>query len=211
MTFGRRAASIGIGCASLAAAGCAHLTYANVPAPSSTGPSTPGVIATLAPLPTPSASSPAASPQACATQAPAATFVAMGGSIAATTVAPYGTLFGYTVATSIATLPSAAAPIAVRAGDVVQFVNVESISSTPISHSAVGFPGATAFPPVPVDFPKTFEQPTGTTIGPAAWSSGAVAPQCFSPSFAVVAGTYYFGDATYYNLTNFRGVIVAAP
>ncbi|GAC1310255.1 MAG: hypothetical protein NVSMB21_17880 [Vulcanimicrobiaceae bacterium] len=212
MTFGRRAPSIGIVCASLATAGCAHLTYANVPAASGAGAfPTPTAVATVVPVPVPSASAGGVAPQACATQAPAATFVAMGGSIAPATVAPYGTLFGYTVAASSATVPSVAAPLVVRAGDTIQFVNVETASATPVFHSAVGFPGATAFPPVPVVFPQAFERPTGGAIGPAAWSSGSVAPQCFSPSFSVVAGTYYFGDATYYNLTNFRGVVVAAP
>lgn len=202
-----------VACGALAIAGCAHLTYGGgpvAPTPAS-GSGSPVASPIAAPAPTATPTSGSLVPQTCATQSPGATaFVAMGGAISATSVAPYGTIFGYAVATSIATLPNVAAPIALRASDVVQFVNVESGAPTPIAHSAVGFPGATAFPPVPVVFPVSLEQPTGTTIAPNAWSTGTIAPQCFSREFALSPGTYYFGDLSLYNLTNFRNVVVVS-
>lgn len=190
------------------ATGCAHLTYPSGP----TVPTTPTAPAfPVVPVPSPSPTSTGTSatvPQTCATQAPGATIVAMGSAISATSAAPFGTISGYAVASSFATLVNVAAPVAVRVSDIVQFVNVESGSPTAIYHSAVGFPGATAFPAVPVVFPPSLNQAVGTTIGANAWSTGVVAPQCFSPAFTLDVGTYYFGDLAYFNLTNFRDVIL---
>lgn len=205
--FGARLASV-VGPFALGA--CAHLTYGNAP-----------FAAGSTPFPTPVAGAPNASPiagptsppvvpQTCETQAPSATFIAMGSPLAVTTTARYGAIFGYAVAASFATLPSAAAPIDLRTSDVVQFVNVESLP-TSIAHSAAGFPGATSFPASPVVFPAGLERATGTTIGAGAWSTGSVAPQCFSRTFALAAGTNFFGDLTFYNLTNFRDVIAVSP
>jgi hypothetical protein len=34
---------------------------------------------------------------------------------------------------------------------------------------------------------------------------------CFSQTFTLTVGTFYFGDYDYYNLTNMRDVLVVTP
>jgi hypothetical protein len=34
--------------------------------------------------------------------------------------------------------------------------------------------------------------------------------QCYSQTFTLAAGTYHFGDLDYYNLSNFRDVLIVA-
>jgi hypothetical protein len=148
--------------------------------------------------------------------------VAMGNAIAPVSVQKYGTINGYSLAnlstgqfSSVAqlintTLPSGGVPITSK--NVIQFTNVESGSSATINHSAVGFKGD-AFPKEPYAFPSPAASPVGTTISNTQlWSTGRISPsttqQCYSREFTLKAGTYYFGDYDYYNLSGFRDVLI---
>jgi hypothetical protein len=46
------------------------------------------------------------------------------------------------------------------------------------------------------------------------WSTGRLASpvseQCYSQTFTLSPGVYYFGDLDYYNLSNFRDVLIVA-
>ncbi|MGA8474902.1 MAG: hypothetical protein WB681_07510 [Candidatus Cybelea sp.] len=46
------------------------------------------------------------------------------------------------------------------------------------------------------------------------WSTGRieapVSQQCYSQTFTLTPGIYYFGDLDYYNLSNFRDVLIVA-
>jgi hypothetical protein len=190
----------------IALGACAHLP--------STGPS---VLPSSSPYPTTSPSpAPSGSPQ-CESQASNATvIVAMSLSIAPTTAPTYGVIYGYTAASaSTGTYNNVASVIDAKVGDVVQFANAEA-GSTPISHSAVGFPNATSFPATPYSFPASTQSLVGTQISKQQWSTGIIDQggnygACFSPPFTVsTAGTYFFGDYQYYNLNNMRGVIVVS-
>ncbi|HEY2476025.1 MAG TPA: hypothetical protein VGI19_14640, partial [Candidatus Cybelea sp.] len=83
-----------------------------------------------------------------------------------------------------------------------------------VLHSAVGIKG-NAFPPTPYTFPKPAASPAGTAVSDSSlWSTGRiVAPvsqQCYSQVFTLSPGVYYFGDLDYYNLSNFRDVLIVA-
>ncbi|MGP6158969.1 MAG: hypothetical protein ACLPYS_15920 [Vulcanimicrobiaceae bacterium] len=135
--------------------------------------------------------------------------VAMVSFITASTDPTYGVINGYAIATNGA-VPVSAALISVPSGSALQFVNGETPSTPSINHSAVGFPGVSAFPPVPFTFPSADAQAVGSQIsGSNAWSTGIIAPNCYSQTFIVGgAGPYFFGDDTYYNESNTRDVIV---
>lgn len=162
--------------------------------------------------PTPTATA-TGSPGICnTTQAPNTTVViAMSSSITATADHTYGTINGYTDAASGSQTGSI---IDTRTSDIIQFVNVEP---SPVNHSAVGFPNATSFPSVPYAFQSAAQLPQATAISTSqSWSTGLVPSQggsgCYSQQFTVPSiGTYYFGDYSYYNLTNMRDVIVVTP
>jgi hypothetical protein len=165
-------------------------------------------------------------PNACNTMSPIANtvLIAMGNLIGPVSIAPYGTINGYAVvennqfpleATLInqwMTGSGVTQPITTK--NVLQFVNVDTAGS---AHSAVGFT-TKAFPPTPYTFPTADVAPVGSTISSkTAWSTGRVeavagsAAQCYSQTFALTAaGSYYFGDYDYYNLSNVRDVIVVA-
>lgn len=177
--------------------GCAHLPNYAIPGPG------------ITPTPTPG---PTSTPSNCATQAPSATVIVVISSSITAVVAPiYGTINGYTTLNSDGTFGNVATVISAKPADIVQFVNGETTGPNTIIHSAVGFPNATSFPPVPYTFPVAVVQPIGNAISPLQWSSGRLSPlPCFSQPLTVSTGTYYFGDLDYFNLTNTRDVIVVS-
>ena len=181
--------------------GCAHLRNYAVPGP---GPSN-------FPTPTPTPG-PTSTPSSCATQAPTATvIIVISSGITAKTVAPYGTINGYVRLNPDSTFGNVAAVITARTTDIVQFVNGENTGPTTILHSAAGFSGS-SFPPVPYSFPAAVQAQVGNAItSSGAWSTGRLDPICYSQPFTAAAGTYYFGDLDYYDLTNMRDVIVVSP
>jgi len=194
-----------LGFVALAAAGCTSLqrNYGPLPDGSSAPAGSPSSSGSASPAPTPSS---------CATQNPAATLIAMVSFITATPDPTYGTIAGYAFVSTDGTAPVVAEPLTVTAGTVVQFQNGEESATPLIYHSAAGIPGATSFPAVPYTFPSADIRPVGAQIGSAAWSTGLIAPGCFSQSFtAGAAGTYFFGDVGYYDLGNVRDVFVVSP
>jgi hypothetical protein len=181
--------------------GCAHL-----PTYSSVGPTpTPSATASVGPTPT-------GSPAPCATQAPSATVVVViSSTITAVAVPIYGTINGYTTLNPDGSFGNVATVINAKPSDIIQFVNGENSGPTTILHSAVGFPGAVSFPAPPYTFPAGTSQPLGSAISSLQWSTGRLQPlACFSQTFTVSPGTYFFGDLDYYNLTNTRDVIVVS-
>jgi hypothetical protein len=124
----------------------------------------------------------------------------------------YGPINGYVEANSDGTFGLTAQVVNVSSSDIVQFVNVDDYGGeSTIYHSAVGFPKATAFPLTPYSFPASTINPIGTSISSSQWSTGSFgAPSaiCYSQTFSLTAGTYYFGDYDFYNsLNSLRGVI----
>jgi hypothetical protein len=147
--------------------------------------------------------------------------VAMGNNIGATYTQKYGIINGYAVVENgrfpyIAMLINQwvngtdnTGPITSK--NVLQFTNVDSGGA---QHSAVGFKGD-SFPSVPYIFPSPAASPVATGVSATTlWSTGrvdaGVSQQCYSQAFTLSAGTYYFGDLDYYNLSNFRDVLIVA-
>jgi hypothetical protein len=175
------------------------------------------------PTPTPSGA-PTASPGVCGTPSSAANLVivAMGNAIAPTSAPKYGTINGYAVVEN-GSFPAHATLInqwlndgvisAITSDNVLQFANVDTGSA---AHSAVGFKGS-SFPPTPYAFPTAAASPVATAVSTGTlWSTGRISPpiyqQCYSQTFTLKPGIYYFGDLGYYNLSNFRdALIVATP
>lgn len=134
----------------------------------------------------------------------------------------YGPIGGYNVVdeTGASPPPSTATIInatvagqPITSANTIQFVNLEAGGSG-IVHSAVGFTGA-SFPAKPFPFPSPLATPTESSISnSAAWSTGLIGSPvqtvCYSQEFALRAGTYYFGDFNYYNITTFQDVLVVA-
>jgi hypothetical protein len=146
--------------------------------------------------------------------------VAMGNEITATTAPTYGVINGYAVVEN-GSIPSHAALInqwsnqgvlsSITSKNVLQFTNVDDGGAL---HSAVGFKGS-RFPPVPYTFPSAAASPQATAVSTGTlWSTGRinapVSQQCYSQVFTLTPGVYYFGDLDYYNLTNFRDVLIVA-
>jgi len=146
--------------------------------------------------------------------------VAMGNEIAPTSAPKYGAINGYAVVEN-GSFPARAmlinqwlnqgvvSPITPR--NVVQFTNVDAGGAL---HSAVGFTG-NHFPPAPYAFPSAAASPVATAVSTGTlWSTGRVAAptyqQCYSQTFTLKPGMYYFGDLDYYNLSNFRDVLIVA-
>jgi hypothetical protein len=128
----------------------------------------------------------------------------------------YGAVYGFAVydPTGDQNLPTAAQAITALTSDLVVFANYDPGLNT---HSAVGFPGASAFPSAPFSFPAGAANAEGTTISSATWSTGGLesfgntsSTVCYSQTFSLPsAGTYYFGDDPLYNSpSSYRGVIV---
>lgn len=173
------------------------------------------------PVPTPTSSATGSpTPGVCGTPTANANLVvvAMGNNIGPTSVPKYGTINGYAVVQN-GSFPGHAtlinqwlnqgviSPITTK--NVLQFTNVDTSGAL---HSAVGFKG-NSFPPPPYPFPSAAASPTATGVSNSSlWSTGRVdAPasqQCYSQTFTLTAGTYYFGDLDYYNLSNFRDVLI---
>lgn len=175
------------------------------------------------PVPTPTSSSPVSpTPGACGTPNTNTNLVvvAMGNEISPTSAPGYGTINGYTVVengsfSSRATLitqwlnQGVLSPITSK--NVLQFTNVDTGGAF---HSAVGFKGA-SFPKVPYTFPSAAASPVATAVSTGTlWSTGRINPpvsqQCYSQTFTLTPGIYYFGDLDYYNLSNFRDVLIVA-
>jgi hypothetical protein len=122
----------------------------------------------------------------------------------------YGTINGYVKLNSDGSFGNVATVINAKPSDIIQFVNGENSGPTTILHSAVGFP-AVSFPNPPFAFPAGTSQPLGSAISSLQWSTGRLQPlPCFSQTFTVSPGTYFFGDLDYYNLTNMRDVLVVS-
>lgn len=173
------------------------------------------------PIPTPSASPTGSStPSVCGTPNAGTNVVvvAMGNNIGPTTAPTYGPINGYAVVES-GGFPSQAMPInqwlnqgvvaPITSNNVIQFTNVDTAGSV---HSAVGFKGG-SFPRVPYTFPSAAASPTGAAVSTTTlWSTGRVAAgvseQCYSQTFTLSRGVYYFGDLDNYNLSNFRDVLI---
>ena len=186
------AGAIAVGACMLAVDGCAHLPG-----------STPSAIVTASPT----ASS---SPAACtATASATAQIVAISPLVTPTVDPTYGLIAGYGL-TASGNSSNVAAPIAVPVSDTIQFFNNDE-STSQLRYSAVGIPNVTAFPSATYTFPPSAVNPVGTQISATAtWSTGLLAGQCYSQVFTIgAAGTYFFGDYTYYGLANLRDVIVA--
>jgi hypothetical protein len=144
----------------------------------------------------------------------------MGNQISPTNAPKIGTINGYAVVDN-GSFPTRAALISewnnqgvltpIRPNNVIQFTNVDTGG---VAHSAVGFKG-NRFPAVPYPFPSAAASPVATAVSTGSlWSTGRVNPptysQCYSQVFTLTAGTYYFGDLDYYNLSNFRDVLIVA-
>jgi hypothetical protein len=175
------------------------------------------------PIPTPTSSSTTSpTPGVCGTPTSNANLVvvAMGNNIGPTSDPNYSTINGYTVVeggsfSSQAMLinkwlsQGVLAPITSK--NVIQFTNVDSGGAL---HSAVGFKGD-SFPKSPYTFPTAAASPTATAVSSSKlWSTGRidapVSQQCYSQTFTLSPGIYYFGDLDYYNLSNFRDVLIVA-
>lgn len=176
------------------------------------------------PVPTPTSSaSSSPAPGVCGTPAANANvvLVAMGNNIGAAYTAQYGVINGYAVVRN-GQFPYQAGLInqwqtpsgnnvPITSRNVLQFTNVDSGSAL---HSAVGFKGD-SFPSVPHTFPSAAASPEATGVSTGSpWSTGRidapVSTQCYSQTFNLTPGVYYFGDLDFYNLSNFRDVLIVA-
>lgn len=175
------------------------------------------------PIPTPTAS-PTGSPTPNVCNTPSTStnvvIVAMGNQIAPTSAPTFGAINGY-AAVETGSFPSHASVIdqwsnqgvlsKITSKNVLQFANVDSGGA---AHSAVGFKG-NRFPPVPYAFPSAAASPVATAVSTGVlWSTGRIDPptyqQCYSQTFNLTPGVYYFGDLDYYNLSNFRDILIVA-
>jgi hypothetical protein len=175
------------------------------------------------PIPTPTASSTLTpAPGACSTPNIDANtvIVAMGNEIAPTTAPKYKTINGYAVVESgsfsgkamlINQWENQGVISPITSNNLLQFANVDTGGAL---HSAVGFKG-NRFPPIPYTFPSAAASPVATAVSTGTlWSTGRINPpiyqQCYSQTFTLKPGVYYFGDLDYYNLSNFRDVLIVA-
>jgi hypothetical protein len=130
----------------------------------------------------------------------------------------YGPILGYALDPQNGTFPNVASTIALRPSNLIQFANIDVANP----YSAVGF-GTSHFPAVPYTFPAGTQNPIGSALGSAQWSTGRIAAAtagfvCFSQQFTLspVSGgnivVVYFGDYDHYNSTNgtFRDVIIVS-
>jgi hypothetical protein len=207
--------SLLLGGSLVAAGGCAHVANQTPATPTSA----PSVFSSGSPSATATATSTAAS-GLCSIQTrdPNATIVISIDPDFAETSTTYGAIYGYAAydPTGEATPPPTAQTISALTSDSIVFANYDPGLNT---HSAVGFPGASAFPGVPYPFPSSAASPVATTISSAAWSTGGLesfgntsSTICYSQTFSLpAAGTYYFGDDPLYNSpSSYRGVIVVS-
>lgn len=200
-------ASVAIIALALGASACSGANYNVISA--ATPSATPSPAATGSPLPT-----------ACGPAMPGSILIAVGSYIVPQ-VPPdptYGTVSGYALSDANGNYALVARPIILKPNDVVQFVNVDPAlagGAPGTSHSASGLQ-AESFP-VPHAFAASAASPAGTSIdNSSAWSTGGLSgistALCYSQRLQLpTSGAYYFGDFTYYNLTNMRDVIVISP
>lgn len=175
------------------------------------------------PIPTPTASSTLTpAPGACSTPNinTNTVIVAMGNEIAPTMAPKYRTINGYAVVESgsfsgkamiINQWENQGVISPITSNNLLQFANVDTGGAL---HSAVGFTG-NRFPPAPYTFPSAAASPVATAVSTGTlWSTGRINPptyqQCYSQTFTLKPGVYYFGDLDYYNLSNFRDVLIVA-
>lgn len=161
-------------------------------------------------LPTPYPSATAVSTGCLQAATANAQIVAISPLITPTNNPSYGVIAGYGPVTN-GSAANVASPILVTPGSAVQFFDNDQLGSQ-LTYSAVGIPGVSAFPAPAFTFPPSALAASGSQItASATWSTGLLAGQCYSQAFTVPsAGTYFFGDYTYYGLGNVRDVIVAA-
>ena len=183
-------------------AACAHLPNSGLPGPvpSVTPSSFPTIV-------------PSSSPGMCTSLNEASNttvLIVMSTLIGAATPSPYGIINGYVAANPDLTYGTTAAVISARSTDVVQFVNVDNLDPVHI-HSAVGLTVAPPFPTPIYSFPPATQNALGSTINSTQWSTGRLSAVCFSQTFTLAPGTFYFGDFDYYNSSNTRDVIVVSP
>jgi hypothetical protein len=181
-------------------ASCAHLPQYAVAGPSPTP--------EISPSPSPTGSAACAGPAANTTA-----FIVISVTVLPSTSPVYGAVNGYIEANSDGTFGLTAQVVTLHASDVVQFVNVDDYGGAlSIYHSAVGFPKASGFPVIPYPFLGSAAQPLGSALSSSTqWSTGRLgipSAICYSQTFSLSAGTYYFGDYDFYNsLNSIRGVI----
>jgi len=130
----------------------------------------------------------------------------------------YQTLYGYGVVDQFGDVPEQAGVISetsdgspLTSGNTLQFYNAEAAGST-ILHSAYGF--SAGFPSAPFAFPSPAPSPTGSAIARTAWFTGRISSPvdsiCYSQTFTLAPGAYYFGDYDLYNTIAYRDVIVVS-
>lgn len=171
------------------------------------------------PVPAPTATATNAPATACGAPVAGAIFIAIGSYIepSVSPDATIGTTYGYALVDTSGNYPIQSTPIVVKPNDLVQFVNVDPPSAAGGAgnlHTATGLQSA-SFPPTHV-FPASAFAPLGTTFSNVAlWSTGTIPAiadaLCYSQPLAVPSsGTFYFGDASFYNTTNLRGALVVS-
>lgn len=172
--------------------------------------------------PTPSGDStgsPTPEPGPCATEDVTdanVVYVSMNADVTPAQNSAGGNIFGYAAydINGGGAIPSASAVVTMTPSQLLQFINTDPNPSN-VSHSAVGFSQG-GFPPVPYAFPTGSDLQTGHAItatgSGAPWSTGEIAPGCFSQVFSVTAGTFYFGDFNTYNTSSsMRDQVVVSP
>lgn len=193
MRFAPLAYALACGACFVAVDGCAHLPSGGVPA--------------LTPSPVVSATPTQA---ACLQSAAANAQIVAISPLITPTIAPiYGLIGGFGLVSN-GNANNISAPIVVAPSATVQFFNNDLVGSQ-LRYSAAGIPNVNAFPSPTYTFPPSAAAPSGSQINATStWSTGLLGGQCYSQTFTIAgAGTYYFGDVTYYGLANLRDVIVA--
>lgn len=180
---------------------CAHLPpedYGFPPHPSSSPSSTPSG----SPSPTPT-------PGPCATEDVTdanVVYVSINPDVTPAKDSANNDIFGYAPydINGGGAVPGTSAVVPMSSTQLLQFVNTD-LNPNNVSHSAVGF-AQNGFPATPYTFPAGSDLPIGhavtttpTSGGGSPWSTGEIAPGCFSQVFTVTQGTFYFGDFNTYN------------
>jgi hypothetical protein len=179
------------------------------------------------PTATPSGSPTSPPPSACPTENPntSGNLVIVDETLQAeaTSDPTYGSVNGYAVEGSPAGDAQAAiiseyypngssSPTPITPNNIIQFTNVDSSG---VYHSAVSI--TPPWPGTNYQFPTALASPSAnTTIGNGTWSTGLWPPldangnQCFSQTFTLKQGVWYFGDYNYYDSALMRDVIVVS-
>lgn len=195
--------------------GCAHLPAADY------GGVTPSTSPSMNPSSTPT-SNPSSTPGPCATQDVTDTnviYVSINPDVTPTKDPGGNQIFGYAPwdINGGANVPGASATIPMTSTQLVQFVNTDTNPNN-VSHSAVGFT-TNGFPSQPFTFPSGSNKPIGNALttavssgGGSPWSTGELAPNCFSQVLSARSGTYYFGDLdTFNSASSMRDEVIVTP